>query len=100
MNFDCVPYMTLAMRISIMQRAIIINSIRYYEMSNPLMPDRDFDIACKTLIDMYNKATNEELELTDYWYCMHDFDGTTGYDLYGRLQPEDKEKLYNIARSL
>lgn len=35
---------------------------------------------------------------TQYGYIMYDFDGTTGFDLYSRLNEHDKKYLISIAR--
>ena len=39
----------------------------------------------------------EELEKTRYYYMMDDFDGSTGFNLFGNLNQYDTEKLYNDA---
>lgn len=44
------------------------------------------------------RASEEELETTDYWYCMYDFDGSTGFHLYDRLTKYDKRYLTKIAQ--
>ena len=44
------------------------------------------------------QASEEELETTDYWYCMYDFDGSTGFHLYDRLTKYDKRYLTKIAQ--
>ena len=35
---------------------------------------------------------------TQYGYVMYDFDGTTGFDLYSRLNEKDKRYLMQLAR--
>jgi hypothetical protein len=42
----------------------------------------------------------ENVEESTYWYVYHDFDGSTGYHLYGRLNEKDKEYLTFLAQVL
>ncbi len=42
----------------------------------------------------------EEYEKSQYFYCMKDFDGSTGFDLYDRLNNHDKQYLQQIANTV
>lgn len=98
-NFNKMPliYWTDEMKLSYLQRAIIINSIMYYELDDTCMTDREYDIISKQYIKMAQKAHKDAVRQTDYYYCMYDFDGTTGFDLYSRLTKHDKKYLKHIA---
>lgn len=91
------PYWSNKLKISYLQRRIIVHSILYYELDNSLIDDWDYDGISKQLVRLMNETSEGECEKSDYWYCMHDFDGTTGFDLYNRLNKKDKSKLMNIA---
>ena len=39
----------------------------------------------------------EEYQRTEYYYCFQDFDGNTGFDLYNKLVPKDREWLTKLA---
>lgn len=77
-----------------------MHSIRYYEFDNPIVSDSMFDSNSRQLVELQSEMTEEELNRTRYGYCMKGFDGSTGFDLYGRLKPKDREYLRMIANSL
>ena len=80
--------------INFLQRKIIINSIAYYELDNPVLSDKQYDELCKQLVSMQEDI---DLNLTQYGYCMDGFDGSTGFDLYGKLNDHDKDYLMKLA---
>lgn len=92
--WDLVP------QISFLQRRIIVYSIAYYDLNNNIISDRDYDAQCRLLVKLMQEADEIQLRASEYYYCMHDFDGTTGFDIRGRLTTEDREKLTNLARYL
>lgn len=85
-------------KIECLQRWIIVHSILYYELDNPLVSDMIFDGNCKHLVNLM--AEYDDIKNTEYGYCMWDFDGSTGFDLYSRLNDHDKEYLMHIAKRL
>ena len=92
------PYWSLRTKISVLQRHIIVHSIIYYSLDNSTISDKKFDELSKELVTLMELADDKELEATDYWYCMYDFDGSTGFHLYDRLTEYDKQYLTKIAR--
>lgn len=91
------PYWSNKLRISTLQRWVIVQSIIYYELNNSLVSDKVFDSNAKQLVQMQNDFPNEAKE-SQYWYVFNDFDGTTGFDLYQRLKKKDKLYLMHLAR--
>jgi len=83
-------------RCSFLQRKIIINSIIYYELNESLMSDQKFDKMCKNLLKGIQYTKN--YERSDYFYVFYDFDGSTGFHLYHRLEDDDKEYLMHLAQ--
>ena len=43
-----------------------------------------------------DKETAEVMAMV-FVYCFYDFDGTTGFDLWGRMNEKDKQYISNIA---
>ena len=84
-KLDCVNFL---------QRKIIINSISYYELDNPVLSDKQYDELCRQLVSMQEDI---DLNLTQYGYCMAGFDGSTGFDLYEKLNEHDKDYLMKLA---
>lgn len=83
-------------KMNYLQRKIILNSMAYYMYNVSPLSDRAYDEMSKQLVEM-QKVYWDEVYLTQYGYAFHDFDGTTGFDLYGRLLDRDKEYLEKIA---
>lgn len=92
------PYWSDAMKISRLQRRILVYSFMYYEMNESCVSDGEYDLQSYQLLELMNKATPEDLEKTDYWYCMKDFDGNTGFDLFSRLTSRDREVIERTSR--
>lgn len=81
--------------INFLQRKIIINAILYYELNTSPLSDKEYDELSRQLVDLQK---NIDIQQTQYGYVMYDFDGTTGFDLYSRLNEHDKKYLMSIAR--
>ena len=82
-------YWTDKLKIDFLQRVILIHSYLYYEADNSVWSDKKYDEVARQL-------TNK----TQYGYCFYDFDGTTGFDLWDRLNKEDKQRIQNIAEGI
>lgn len=85
----------LKTKIEYLQRKIILNSIAYYELNTNKLTDKQYDELSRQLVAMQAEYPN--IIDTQYGYAFYDFDGSTGFDLYHRLNEHDKEYLYNIA---
>lgn len=83
--------------IDFLQRKIILNCIVYYELNMNKLSDKEYDDLSRQLVDMQKDSSIDIMHDTQYGYCMYDFDGSTGFDLYHRLNDHDKEYLMNIA---
>lgn len=88
----------LKTKIDFLQRKIILNSIIYYEFDSNLITDQEYDALAKQLVRLNNEY--KDIDNTQYGYAMYDFDGSTGFDIYGRLTAHDREYLTNIALSM
>lgn len=87
-------------RIDFLQRKIILNSIWYYELNTSKMTDREFDELCKQLVKLQSEIPEPYtvIKNTQYGYVFYDFDGSTGFHLYHRLNDKDKEYLMHLAK--
>lgn len=81
---------------SFLQRKIIINSIIYYELDESIISDQCFDKLCRKLLKGIQYTKN--YQRSDYFYVFYDFDGSTGFHLYHRLEDDDKEYLMQLAK--
>lgn len=91
------PYWSNTIKISLLQRWIIVHSILYYERNQSVVSDKKFDENAKQLVQMQHDFPDEASQ-SEYWYMFSDFDGSTGFDLYDRLKQKDKKHLNKIAQ--
>ena len=82
--------------INFLQRKIILNCIAYYELNTNRLSDKEYDDLSMQLVDLQHDV--DVLNDTQYGYCMYDFDGNTGFDLYDRLTEHDKQYLTQLAQ--
>ena len=101
-NFDKMPctYWSDITKVNYLQRYVIIHSIIYYHLNSNAISDKKFDSVARQLVEMQKQLGDSKAKKTAYHYCMHDFDGSTGFDLYDRLIPFDKQYLMQIARNV
>lgn len=99
LDFSTMPtiYWNNTTRASYLQRRIIIYSILYYQNNVSCVSDRFYDALSKQLVLLMKNSTPKEMERTQYWYAMYDFDGSTGFDLVYRLKEKDRKYLERIA---
>lgn len=83
-------------RINFLQRKIILNCIAYYELNTNRLSDKEYDNLSMQLVELQQDV--DVLNYTQYGYCMYDFDGNTGFDLYDRLTEHDKQYLTQVAQ--
>lgn len=94
-------YFTEKLKIDFMQRVILLHSYIYYEHDKNIWTDKQFDSNAIQLVEMQAGKTEEWIkQKTQYGYVFYDFDGTTGFDLWGRLNKKDKQYLSNIAERM
>ena len=100
-DFDKMPYIYWDdhLKMSALQRHIIIHSILYYVYDNSVISDKRYDLLSKQLTGLM-KENPEEYKKTNYYYCMYDFDGSTGFDLPSRLTKKDRKYLTKLALSI
>lgn len=96
---DSMCYWNMESKISSLRRQVIVHSILYYEMDSPVISDERFDTLGRKLVEMCNKH-QEAAAHADYFYCMHDFDGNTGFDICSRLEEHDRRYLTHIAEQV
>lgn len=96
-----IKYWDINTILSYIQRIILLHSICYYMLDNSKISDKDYDNITKLYINLVNKYNNTtDITKTDYYYVFYDFDGSTGFDLYYRLNKKDKTYLTNIASNM
>lgn len=84
-------------KVSVMQRYILVHSCLYYELDSSIITDKAYDKTAYKLVEM-QKGIN--VSDTDYGYAFHGFDGSTGFDLYGKLSDKDRKRIRDISVSV
>lgn len=90
------PYWSKAIHISLLQRWLIVHSILYYELNTSIITDKAFDDNAHQLVELQEQYP-KEAQRSEYYYLFNDFDGSTGFHLYHRLNEHDKQYLMQIA---
>lgn len=92
---------SLESKVNFLQRKILLNSIAYYNFDESFIEDSYYDSLCKQLVILQEEfaKTGDIKTDTTYGYVYFDFDGSTGFHLYERLETTDKIYLDMIARS-
>lgn len=83
-------------KMNYLQRHVLVHSYLYYHLNNSVISDKKYDELCKQLINMIKQYPEEYIK-TEYYYCFYDFDGTTGFDLFNRLNDVDKQLIQKIC---
>lgn len=77
-----------------LRRYILIHSFIYYSLNRNIVSDREYDAKAYELVEYQKDSANQGGR---YWEVFHDFDGTTGFDLYSKLSEEEKSRIVNMA---
>ena len=88
---------TTKQKVEYLERFILVHSMIYYELDTNVISDKDFDKMARLLVKKIHKYGPKKIASTQYGYVFHDFDGTTGFDLIGRLNKADRERITQIA---
>lgn len=101
-NFNKMPfiYWNDIVKASHLQRRILVHSILYYQMNENVISDKVFDDISKQLVNLRTQMCEKDYQKTTYNYCFKDFDGSTGFDLYDKLNKQDQEYLTLIAHNV
>lgn len=84
-------------KIDFAARYIIVHSIIYYELDESVISDKRFDKKASVLVKLMKKYP-EEVQNSEYYRAIYDFDGSTGFHLYSRLKKSQRRYLKQIAR--
>lgn len=95
-NFDTVDW-DMTTKISFLQRRVIVACIAYYELDATVISDTDYKELAEQLVE-YQTANSEDAAKSTYYYVMKDFDVSTGFDVYDKLNDYDKDWLMMITR--
>ena len=93
------PYWSPKTKLQLLERWILIHSIIYYRLNTSIVSDVMYDNNCNQLVKGIKKFP-EAFKQTKYYYAFKGFTGETGFDLYSKLNTEDREKLEQQAEYL
>lgn len=84
-------------RIDYLQRFIIVHSFIYYETDREVITDREYDIACKHLVELKEQHPELWKNSTYYKQFGDDYNGCTGFTLYHDLNERQQAIIRSIA---
>lgn len=93
------PYWSVQTKLDLLARWIIVHSIIYYELGTSIIEDKMFDDNARQYVSLAWDRP-DAVKQSRWGYIMHDFDGATGFDLYGRLKRKDRKLLADTAWNL
>lgn len=98
-KFDSPPsmYWSDVTKVNYLQRKVLICSITYYRLNSSCLSDFEYDDISKQLVKMQKNLSKKDLKRTRYYYVFKDFEGSTGFDLIGKLNKEDFTYLTGLA---
>lgn len=89
MDFSRNPYFTEELKISTLQRWVLVHSFLYYDLNYNVVSDHVFDDNCKQLYQLKLKRPRT-YKGSRYGYAMQSFDGSTGYGFHALLTEEHR----------
>lgn len=93
-------YWSGCVKASYLQRLILIHSIAYYELSENILSDSEYDNLCRQLINLREEMSEKEYAKSEYFDVFDNFDGSTGFDLFHRLNTRQQKYLLLIAQNV
>lgn len=82
-----------------LERLVLLHSIIYYELESNVISDYDYNKLTRLLAKKVQQYQDTKLKDTMYYYVFKDYtDGSTGFDLFFKLNKKDKEYLIDLAR--
>lgn len=91
------PYMSIALKIQELQTWVLVHSFLYYELNTNIVSDKMYDANAKQLWNMMQLNPEEALK-SPYQKVFEDYMPDTGFDLYSRLNREQKKYIKKKAR--
>ena len=89
MNFPN-PYLSNKSKIELLERWLMVQSTLYYKTDTQLVEDYVYDNNGKQLME-YMVKFQRSFRASRYHYVFSDFEGSTGFYLYDRLNKYDKQ---------
>lgn len=101
-DFSKMPckYWSESTKVSHLQRRVLLYSIMYYQLDESCIEDYEYDAVVKQLLRMQKRMKPDEFKKTTYYYAMHDFEGSTGFYLFSRLNKNDRKYLLDLAKDI
>lgn len=91
-------YWTDSLKVSFLQRVILIHSYMYYELDESVWTDKQYDSVAQQLYNLQNKYVKDWIaDNTQYGYVFYDYDSITGFDLWSRLAEPHKKQIIRLV---
>ena len=92
------PYMSVSLKIQELQIWVLVHSFLYYELNTNIVNDKTYDANAKQLYLMMQLNEEEALK-SPYRKVFEGYMPDTGFDLYSKLDKEQKKYIKYKARA-
>ena len=83
----------------LLQKWILVHSCIYYDLNANIVDDYVYDMNCKQLAEAISKFP--KIHKNTKWYkAFEEFDGSTGFDLWSKLDRTQQVQIGLLAASL
>lgn len=90
------PYLGIISKFNLLENWLLVQSIIYYYFDTNIVSDCMYDANAHQLVALIGQD-KKAFAYSDFYYVFQDYDGSTGYDLVGKLKKEDYNKVYERA---
>lgn len=91
------PYWSTQTKLALLAKWLIVHSAIYYKLDGSIVSDKMFDNNAMQYVELAKQLKR----INNRWeYVMYDFDGTTGFHLFTRLNPKDQHDILHLASNL
>jgi len=91
------PYFTTKDKIELLQRWLLVHGYIYYELNDNVIEDHLYDSNSMQLLRYINKYP-KTFKRSRYYKAFIDFDGSTGFGLYEKLDLDDYVIIVDTAQ--
>lgn len=79
-------------KINYLQKMILVNSALYYKYDTNALSDYEYDSISEQLVQYMNEYPISR-RISTYAYIFDSYDGSTGFHLISKLEPDDYYKV-------
>jgi hypothetical protein len=87
-------------KMNYLQRSVLILSVAYYIFDESIVPDVKYDAIGRQLARLQNRASSKSLKATEFYDLFYDYEGFTGFYLYGRMTGHERKRMTDLTKAI